>query len=113
MILETLKIIGIIRRYNMKLKPMGSRVLIKRIEIEEKTKGGILIPETSREKSYEGIVVAVGDGHEIEDGSIIPLNVKENDVIIFSKNTGTELVIDDVEYVILEEKDILGIRNNK
>lgn len=96
---------------NMKLKPIGSRVLAKRKIVEAKTKGGILLPDESKEKSMEATVVAVGEGYELADGSkTIPLQVKVGDNILFAKNAGTEVSIDGEEYMVFEEREILGIK---
>ncbi|RLA79778.1 MAG: co-chaperone GroES [Deltaproteobacteria bacterium] len=94
----------------MKITPLQDRVLIKRIEPEEeKTSGGIIIPDTAKEKPMEGKVIAVGKGRIKEDGTVIPLEVKEGDKVIFSKYAGTEVKIDGEEYLIMREDDILGI----
>jgi chaperonin GroES len=92
----------------MKIKPLGDRVVVKVIESEEKTKSGIVIPDTAKEKPQEGKVVAVGTG-EIVDGKKIPLEVKEGDKVIYSKYAGTEVKLDDEEYLILRQSDILAI----
>jgi chaperonin GroES len=93
----------------MKIKPLHDRVLVLRIEEEEKTKGGIIIPDTAKEKPQEGRVVAVGPGKIDEKGKRLPLGVKENDRILFGKYAGTEIKIDGVEHIIMREDDILGI----
>lgn len=93
----------------IKIKPLGDRVLIERIEAEERTKGGIIIPDTAKEKPVEGRVVAVGEGKRTDDGKLIPMNVKVNDRVIYSKYAGSEVKIDDKEYLIMREEDILGI----
>ena len=93
----------------MKLKPLGDRVLIKREDAEEKTSGGIIIPETSKEKPSKGTVVAVGDGAKDEKGNLIPMNLKAGDKVFFSKWGGTEIKVDDEELVIMKESDILAI----
>lgn len=93
----------------MKIRPLQDRVIIKRIEEEEKTKGGIIIPDTAKEKPQEGKVVAVGKGKANEDGKITPLDVKVNDRILFGKYSGTEINIDGEEHLIVREEDILGI----
>jgi len=93
----------------MKVKPLHDRVLVKRIEPEEKVKGGIIIPDTAKEKPLEGKVVAVGTGRLDEDGKRIPIEVKVGDRVLIGKYSGTEVKIDDVEHVIVEEKDILGV----
>jgi chaperonin GroES len=93
----------------MKIRPLQDRVIIKRVEEEEKTKGGIIIPDTAKEKPQEGRVVAVGKGKVDDDGKIIPLEVKVNDRILFGKYSGTEINIDGDEHLIIREEDILGI----
>src|SRR5713101_4536204 len=96
-------------RFRMKVKPLNDRVLVKRIEHEEKAKGGIIIPDTAKEKPLEGKVVAVGAGRLDDDGKRIALEVKAGDRILVGKYIGTEVKIDDVEHVIVKEEDILGI----
>lgn len=93
----------------MKIRPLQDRVIIRRVEEEEKTKGGIIIPDTAKEKPQEGKVVAVGKGKVNEDGKITPLDVKVNDRILFGKYSGSEINIDGEEHLILREEDILGI----
>jgi len=94
----------------MKVTPLQDRVLVKRIEPEEeKTSGGIIIPDTAKEKPMEGKVIAVGKGRVKDDGTTVPLEVKEGDRVIFSKYAGTEVKIDGEEYLIMREDDILGI----
>jgi chaperonin GroES len=93
----------------VKIRPLQDRVIIKRIEEEEKTKGGLIIPDTAKEKPQEGKVVAVGKGKLNEDGKIIPLDVKVNDRILFGKYAGTEINIDGEEHLIMREEDILGV----
>jgi chaperonin GroES len=93
----------------MKIRPLNDRVLVLRIEEEGKTSGGIIIPDTAKEKPLEGKVVAVGPGKTDENGKIIPLEVKKNDRVLFGKYAGTEIKIDGVEHLILKEDDILGI----
>jgi chaperonin GroES len=88
---------------------LQDRVIVKRIEEEEKSKGGIIIPDTAKEKPQEGKVVAVGKGKANEDGKITPLDVKVNDLILFGKYSGTEINIDGEEHLIMREEDILGI----
>ena len=92
----------------MKVKPLHDRVLIKRIETKEQKKGGIIIPDTAKEKPMEGKVIAVGSGR-LEKGERIPLEVKKGDMVLFGKYAGTEIKIDDVEHVILREDEVLGI----
>ena len=91
-----------------KIRPLHDRVIVRRIEEEEKTKGGIIIPDTAKEKPQEGRVVAVGPGKH-EDGKVLPLDVKPGDKILFGKYTGTEIKLDGEEHIILREDDILGI----
>ena len=93
----------------MKVKPLNDRVLVIRIGEEEKTSGGIIIPDTAKEKPQEGKVVAVGAGKLDEDGKRIPLEVKKNDRVLFSKYAGNEIMIDGVEHLIMREDDILAI----
>jgi chaperonin GroES len=93
----------------MKVKPLYDRVLVKRVETEEKLKGGIIIPDTAKEKPLEGKVVAIGAGRLDEDGKRIPLEVKSGDRVLIGKYAGTEIKIDDVEHVIIREDEILGI----
>ena len=93
----------------MKIKPLNDRVLVLRIEEEEKTSGGLIIPDTAKEKPQEGKVVAVGPGKLDDDGKRIPLDVKKNDRILFGKYAGNEIKIDGVEHLIMREDDILGV----
>ncbi|MEK6614387.1 MAG: co-chaperone GroES [Deltaproteobacteria bacterium RIFCSPLOWO2_02_56_12] len=93
----------------MKIRPLQDRVIVKRIAEEEKTKGGIIIPDTAKEKPQEGRVVAVGKGKVNEDGKIIPLDVKVNDRVLFGKYSGSEINIDGEEHMIMREEDILGV----
>ena len=93
----------------MKISPLQDRVIVKRIAEEEKTKGGIIIPDTAKEKPQEGRIVAVGKGKVNEDGKIIPLDVKVNDRILFGKYSGSEINIDGEEHLIMREEDILGV----
>ncbi len=93
----------------MKIRPLNDRVLVIRIEEEEKTAGGIIIPDTAKEKPQEGKVIAVGPGKVDENGKRIPLEVKKNDRVLFSKYGGNEIQIGGVEHLILREDDILGI----
>ncbi len=93
----------------MKLRPLHDRVLVKRLDPEAKTKGGIIIPDTVKEKPMEGEVIAVGAGLRAEDGKIHPLDVKKGDRILFGKWSGTEVKIDGDELVIMKESDILGV----
>jgi len=93
----------------MTVKPLYDRVLVKRLEEEEVKKGGIIIPDTAKEKPQRGKVVAVGEGKVGDDGKRRPLEVKEGDVVLFGKYAGTEIKIDDEEYLIMREDEILGI----
>jgi chaperonin GroES len=93
----------------MKVKPLHDRILIKRVEEKETVKGGIIIPDTAKEKPQEGEVIAVGGGKKTEEGKVIPLDVKAGDRILFGKYSGTEIKIDDQEYLIIREEEVLGI----
>ena len=93
----------------MKIRPLQDRVIVKRIEEEEKSKGGIIIPDTAKEKPQEGKVVAVGKGKAGDDGKITPLDVKVNDRVLFGKYSGSEINIDGEEHLIMREEDILGV----
>jgi chaperonin GroES len=93
----------------MKVKPLHDRILIKRVEEKETVKGGIIIPDTAKEKPQEGEVIAVGGGKKTDEGKVIPLDVKAGDRILFGKYSGTEIKIDDVEYLIIREDEVLGI----
>jgi chaperonin GroES len=93
----------------MNLKPLGDRLVVKVINHEEKTKGGIVLPDTAKEKPTEGEVIAVGTGKILENGQKLPLEVKVGDRIIFSKYAGTEVKLDGDEYVIFSERDVLAI----
>ncbi|RMD46599.1 MAG: co-chaperone GroES [Alphaproteobacteria bacterium] len=93
----------------MAFKPLHDRVLVRRIESDAKTKGGLIIPDTAKEKPAEGIVIAVGEGARKDSGELIPMSVKEGDHILFGKWSGTEVNIDGEELLIMKESDILGI----
>jgi chaperonin GroES len=93
----------------MRLTPLHDRVIVKRIEEEEKTAGGIIIPDTAKEKPQQGKIIAVGQGSMLENGQIIPMTVKEGDRILFGKYSGTEIQIDGEEHLIMREDDILAI----
>lgn len=95
----------------MKLKPLNDRVIVIRVEEERKTAGGIIIPDTAKEKPQEGKIVAVGPGKHDDKGKRIPLEVKEGDRILFSKYAGTEIKIDGVEHIFMREDDILAVVN--
>jgi len=93
----------------MKIKPLHDRVIVKRIEEEEKTKGGIIIPDTAKEKPVEGKIVAAGDGKIMDDGKKLPLEVKKGDRVLFGKYAGTEINIEGEEHLIMKEDDIIAI----
>jgi chaperonin GroES len=93
----------------MKVKPLHDRILVKRVEPEEKLKGGIIIPDTAKEKPLEGKVVAVGAGRLDDDGKRISLEVKVGDRVLIGKYAGTEIKIDDIEHVIVREDEVLGV----
>ena len=97
----------------MKFRPLHDRVLIKVLDSEEKTSGGIIIPDTAKEKPQEGEVVAVGPGAINESGKLAPMDVKVGDIVLFGKWSGTEVKIDDKEYSIMKESDIMGISKSK
>jgi chaperonin GroES len=94
---------------SMKIRPLQDRIIVKRVQEEEKTKGGIIIPDTAKEKPIEGKVIAAGNGKVLEDGKVRPLDVKAGDRILFSKYAGTEIKIDGEEHLIMREEDILGV----
>lgn len=93
------------------VRPLHDRILVKRVAEEEKTAGGLFIPDTAKEKPQRGQIVATGKGRVTEDGKILPLEVKTGDKILFSKYAGTELKLDGAEYLMMREEDILGIIN--
>ena len=93
----------------LKFRPLHDRVVVKRIEAEEKTKGGIIIPDTAKEKPQEGEIVAVGPGGRDENGKLITMGVKAGDRVLFGKWSGTEVKIDGVDYLIMKESDIMGV----
>jgi chaperonin GroES len=93
----------------MNVRPLHDRLLIKRIEEKESVKGGIIIPDTAKEKPQEGEVIAVGHGKKTEEGKVIPLDVKAGDRILFGKYSGTEIKLDNQEYLILREDEVLGV----
>ena len=97
----------------MKFRPLHDRVLIKVLDSEEKTAGGIIIPDTAKEKPQEGEVVGIGPGAKSEDGKIIPMDVRVGDIVLFGKWSGTEIKIDGTEYSIMKESDIMGISKRK
>lgn len=94
------------------LKPLGDRIIVKRLEAENKTKGGIIIPDSAKEKPAEGKVVAVGEGSITEEGKLVPMKLKVGDVILFAKWGGTEVKIEGEDYIIMQEKDALAIKTN-
>jgi len=93
----------------MKLRPLQDRILVKRIEEEEKTAGGIFIPDTAKEKPQMGQIVSVGNGKKTEDGKVIPVDVKTGDKVLFGKYAGTEVKVEGEEFLIMREDDILGV----
>ncbi len=93
----------------MKIRPLGDRILVKRLDVEEKTAGGLYIPDTAKEKPIQAKVVAVGSGRRLEDGTIRPLDVKAGDTVLFSKWGGTEVKIDGEEHLIMREEDVLAV----
>jgi len=95
--------------YQMKFRPLHDRVVVKRVEQEERTKGGIIIPDTAKEKPQEGEVIAVGPGARNEDGDLIALDVKAGDRVLFGKWSGTEVKIDGEDLLIMKESDLLGV----
>ena len=97
----------------MAFRPLHDRVLVRRVEAEEKTAGGIIIPDSAKEKPAEGEVVAVGAGAKAEDGKVTPLDVKAGDRVLFGKWSGTEVKIDGTEYLIMKESDIMGVLEGK
>ena len=101
----------------MKMRPLHDRVLIKRIDEQETVRGGIIIPDSAKEKPQEGEVVAAGNGKRLEDGTVQPLELHEGDRVLFGKYSGTEIKLDDEDFLILREEEVLGItapsKNNK
>ena len=93
----------------MKFRPLHDRVLVRRIESEEKTRGGIIIPDSAKEKPQEGEVVAVGSGARDESGKLVAMDVKAGDRILFGKWSGTEVKVDGVDYLVMKESDIMGV----
>ncbi len=93
----------------MKIKPLRDRVIVRRLAEEEKTKGGIIIPDTAKEKPIEGEVVAVGSGKILDDGKVVPLEIKKGDRVLFGKYSGTEVKVEGEELLMMREEDILGI----
>jgi chaperonin GroES len=97
----------------MNFRPLHDRIVVKRLESETKTASGLIIPETAKEKPVEGEVVAVGTGARTESGSIIPMDVKTGDRVLFGKWSGTEIKIDGTEYLVMKESDIVGVITSK
>lgn len=97
----------------MNIRPLHDRLIVKRFDEEEKTKGGIIIPDNAKEKPQQGEVIAVGSGKVLEDGKKAPLEVKKGDRVLFGKYSGTEIKIDGTEYLMMREEDILGIVEHK
>jgi chaperonin GroES len=97
----------------MKIRPLADRVVVKRTKEEEKTKGGIIIPDSAKEKPVEGLVIAVGNGKALKDGKLRPLDVKAGDRVLFGKYSGTEVKLDGEEHVILREDDLLAVLGAK
>ena len=93
----------------MKLRPLHDRILVRRIEEEKKTKGGLIIPDTAKEKPQEGKVIAVGKGKRNDDGDLVPLNVRKGDRILFSRYAGTEIQLEGEEHLIVREDDVLAV----
>ena len=93
----------------MKFRPLHDRVLVRRVEQDQKTSGGIIIPDTAQEKPMEGEIIAVGTGHKNEDGKVSPLDVKAGDFVLFGKWSGTEIKVDGEDLLIMKESDILGV----
>jgi len=93
----------------MNIRPLHDRLIVKRFEEEERTKGGIIIPDNAKEKPQQGEVIAVGNGKVLDDGKKAPLEVKKGDRVLFGKYSGTEIKIDGVEYLMMKEDDVLGI----
>jgi chaperonin GroES len=96
-------------KHTMKIRPLQDRLIVKRVAEEEKTKGGIIIPDTAKEKPLEGKVIAVGNGKVLEDGKVRPLDIKAGDRILFGKYAGTEVKIEGDDHLILREEDVLGV----
>ena len=93
----------------MKIKPLGDRVVIERSEEKEVTKGGIVLPDTAKERPQEGKVVAVGEGKKTEDGKVVALTLKVGDTVLYGKYSGTEIKVDEQEYLIMREDDVLAV----
>jgi chaperonin GroES len=97
------------RKEAMKLRPLQDRIIVQRVEEESKTKGGIIIPDSAKEKPAEGVVISVGKGKVADDGKLIPMEVKTGNRILFGKYSGTEVKVEGEEYLIMREDDVLGI----
>ncbi len=97
----------------MKIRPLQDRIIVKRLEEEETTKGGIIIPDSAKEKPSEGLIMAVGKGKILENGTQLPLDVKKNDRILFGKYAGTDIKIEGDEFLIMREDDVLGVIEKK
>jgi chaperonin GroES len=93
----------------MKIRPLQDRLVIRRVEEQQKTKGGLIIPDSAKERPLEGEVIAVGSGKKLEDGKIVPLDVKKGDRVLFGKYSGAEIKVDGVEHLILREEEVLGV----
>lgn len=93
----------------MQIRPLQDRLVVRRVDEEEKTKGGIIIPDSAKERPLTGEVIAVGSGKQLEDGKVIPLDVKKGDHVLFGKYSGTEIKLDGVEHLILREDEVLGV----
>jgi len=93
----------------MKFRPLHDRILVERVESEEKTAGGIILPDTAKEKPQQGKIISVGTGKRTEDGKVLPMELKAGDTILFGKYSGTEIKIEGNEYLIMKEDDVLGI----
>ena len=93
----------------MKIRPLQDRLVVRRVEEQERTRGGIIIPDTAKERPLEGEVTAVGAGKKLEDGTVVALDVKKGDRVLFGKYSGTEIKVDGVEHLILREDEVLGI----
>tara|TARA_B100000161_G_C33205513_1_gene261841 strand:+ start:88 stop:402 length:315 start_codon:yes stop_codon:yes gene_type:complete len=102
-------VLNLINEVNMNFRPLHDRVMVKRESEEDVSKGGIIIPDTAKEKPMQAKVMAVGSGSKAEDGSITPLDVKKGDKVLIGKWSGTEVTIDNTDYVIVKESDIMGI----
>jgi chaperonin GroES len=93
----------------MKIRPLQDRLVIRRVEEQQKTKGGLIIPDTAKERPLEGEVIAVGSGKKLDDGKVVPLDVKKGDRVLFGKYSGAEIKVDGVEHLILREEEVLGV----